>query len=385
MRRTADAVVVGGGIHGCAIAYELAARGLSNVVLLERRYLAGGATGRSAAGVRHQFGTEVNILLSAASIERFGSLADELGYSAGIDFVQGGYLMLAYGAGQIAQLEANARLQKSIDPTNQTVVLSPEEVHDLCPHLQLEGLMGASFNPEDGHLNPWHATHAYARAAQRLGVEVLRQTQLVGLDVQGDAVIGARTSAGFISTPVIVDCAGPHARNVALMAGIDIPVEPQRHQILVTEPVGDFLPMMVISFAHGTYFKQTPHGSVLMGYGDPDNEVREDNQDATWQFLEEVVLRVSRQLPLVSDLRVVRQWAGAYDMTPDSQAILGGIDGLDGFFVDAGWSGHGLQMAPAAAQALAELIHCEQPFIKIDSLRSQRFEVGELTPEPACV
>jgi sarcosine oxidase subunit beta len=385
VRSRADAVVVGGGVHGCAVAYHLAALGMRDVVVVEREYLASGGTGRSAAGIRHQFGTEVNIRLAAASVRMMERLADDLGYAHGIELMQKGYLMLAYTPGQLEQYAANIELQRRIDPENRTVLLSPDEIGQLNPHLNLEGLTGGSFNPRDGHASPWHVTQAFAEAAMRLGVEVERFTEVVGIDVAQGRVARVRTTRGDIETPVVVNCAGSYGGVVSEMVGVTTPLVPQRHQILVTEPVEPICPHMVISFQHGTYFKQTPHGGLLMGYGDPEHEVTGFDQDATWQFLEEVARRTVFHIPVVANARVVRQWAGLYDMTPDSQAVVGPVPGVEGFYMDVGWSGHGFQLGPIIGSVLAQMITGSTPCIDVGDLRYGRFVEDDLCPEPACV
>lgn len=384
MQRTADAVVVGGGIHGCSVAYNLAKRGL-RVVLVEKDYLASGGTGRSAAGIRHQFGTEVNIRLAAASVRLMESLREDLEYRHSIDLMQRGYLMLAYTPAQLAQFTTNRNLQRSLDPQNLTVILSPDEISELNPHLNLEGVLGASFNPRDGHANPWHTTQAYADAARRLGADIETFTELTSIGLRAGKVTAVGTNKGEISTPILVNCAGPFGAVVCKMADLSVPITPQRHQILVTEPVEEICPMMVISFMHGTYFKQTPHGSILMGYGDPENEVIGFDQSASWQFLREVARRITFHMPALRGVRVVRQWAGLYDMTPDSQAILGSVPEVEGLYLDVGWSGHGFQLGPIVGKVLAELIVDGEPSIDISPLRYTRFAEGDLCPEPACV
>jgi sarcosine oxidase subunit beta len=385
MRSLADVVVIGGGIHGCSIAYRLAAKGFRNVVLLEKDFLTAGGTGRSAAGIRHQFGTEVNIRLSSASVRMIEGLPEELGYKPGIGLMQKGYLMLAYGEGELRQFRANATLQKKIDPENLTAILTPREIHELNPYLNLEGVVGASFNPRDGHVDPWHTTHAFAQAALRAGVEINPFTEATGILVEAGRVRAVETTRGRVWTPAVVNAAGPWGALVADMAGVCIPLEPQRHQILVTEPIEEIVPMMVISFRHGTYFKQTPHGSVLMGYGDPEHELKGLSQRSTWEFVDQVARKILFHMPVLKDVRVVRQWAGLYDMTPDSQPILGAVTDVDGLYLDVGWSGHGLQLAPSVGRIIAELVAGEEPFIDVSCLEHRRFAARELVPEPACV
>jgi sarcosine oxidase subunit beta len=385
MRSVADAVVIGGGVHGCSVAYHLAAAGMRNVVLVEKAYLTAGGTGRSAAGIRHQFATEVNIRLAAASVRMMERLVDELEYRRNIELVQKGYLILAYSDEQLEQYCLNTAAQRAIDPDNRTIILSPGDIRELNPYLNLEGVVGGSFNPRDGHANPWHVTQAYADAAVRLGVEINRFTEVTGIDRRGERVVGVRTTRGDIAAPVVVNCSGPWGNQVSAMAGIDVPLYSQRHQMLVTEPLEQVCPMMVLSFTHETYFKQTPHGSFLMGYGDPAHEAVGLDQGSTWDFLEEAARRICFHMPALAQASVVRQWAGLYDMTPDSQAIVGPSMDVEGFYQDIGWSGHGFQLGPIVGKVLAEIVVGEEPSIDVEALRFERFAEGDLCPEPVCI
>ncbi len=385
MQKTADAVIIGGGVHGCAIAYHLARKGWQNIVLLEKNYLASGATGRSAAGIRHQFGTEINILLSAANVRRMEKLAEELDYPEGIELLQKGYLMLAYSAAQLEQFKVNTLLQKKLDPANTTVILDRTEIKEIVPGLNLEGVAGASYNPRDGHANPFHVTQAFARAARRLGVQIHTRTEVSGIEKTANRISGILTYRGDrISTPIVVCAAGAYGKQLGEMVGVDIPVYPERHQILVTEPLEMFLWCMVISLTHGTYFKQTPHGSILMGVGDPDHEVKDFNEQSSWQFLQDVARKITFHMPALQNAKVVRQWAGLYDITPDAQGIVGETE-VDGFYLDLGWSGHGFQLAPVIGQIMAEIISGEKPLIDVECLSLRRFTENRLIPEPYCV
>jgi sarcosine oxidase subunit beta len=383
MKNTAQAVVIGGGVHGCSVAYNLARKGMRDVVLLEKDYIASGATGRCAAGIRHQFGTEINCLLMKEGMEILENLDEELGWDRSLEITHGGYIWLAYSESQAEQLRQNIKLQNSLG-IEDSRFLSPEEIKDIVPKLNIEGVVGGSFNPRDGHANPFQVTYAYAAAARKLGVDINTYTEVTGIEILSPGNFRVRTTAGTIDTPVIVNCAGAYGRRLSAMVGLDVPVYPERHQIFVTEPVEYFLPCMVLSSQHGTYFKQNPNGTILMGVGDPEHEPKEFNTDASWRFLEDAVKKFVFHLPAIKNVRIVRHWAGLYDMTPDSQAIIGATP-VEGFYLDLGWSGHGFQMGPIIGLLLAELITEGKCHLPIEILNLHRYETGELVYEPACV
>lgn len=385
MTGKADAVIIGGGVHGCSIAYHMAKKGWREIVLLEKGYLACGATGRCAAGIRHQFGTEINIRLSMESLRKMEVLEEELAYPESIELMQKGYLLLAYSEDELDLYRCNMDLQKSINPDSATVILDPAQVADLVPGIVRDNLHGGSFNPRDGHVNPFHVTQAYANAARRLGVKIRINSEVSAIENNGSRVTGVVLESGErISTPIVVVAAGAHSKVLGEMVGLSIPIIPERHQIMVTEPLEMFLWAMIISFKHGTYFKQTPHGSLLMGVGDPEHEIKDYNERSTWQFLKDAAEKITTQVPILREANIIRQWAGLYDITPDQQGIVGPT-ALEGLFLDAGWSGHGFQLAPAVGQVMAEIVSGEKPFIDMCCMSLDRFSKGELIPEPACV
>jgi sarcosine oxidase subunit beta len=382
MRKQAEVVVIGGGVNGVAIAYELAKRGCTDVVVLEKEYLASGATGRCGAGVRQQWGTEMNLRMSIESVKMFETMNEDLAYDGDIEFKQGGYLLLAYTDEGWDQFKKNVALQRQhgLDVR----LCTPEQAKEIVPHLNTEGLLGATFNQTDGHCNPFLVTDAYAKAARRLGVEINTYTEVTGIDVKGGKVKGVQTDKGYISCSAVVNAAGGHGAIIAKMAGVDIPVFPERHQILVTEPIAPIQGPMVMSFHHHLYCQQTPHGSFIMGLGDP-TEKPGLNIRASWQFLEEMAQKVTHLLPPLRDVRVVRQWAGLYDMTPDRTPILGGAPGVDGYYMAVGFSGHGFMLAPMTGVVMAEHILGLPTSLPIEKIDLGRFARGELFYEPSVV
>ena len=382
MTKTADAVVIGGGIVGCSTAYNLAKLGCKNVVLIEEKYLASGATGRCGAGLRMQWGTEPNCLLSRDSIRMFENLEEELEYSGSIEFKQNGYLLLAYNEKMAEQFHKNLGLQHKLGVPSRWV--TPEEAKEIVPFINLQGLHGATFCEKDGHCNPFKTTDAYAQAAMRLGVEILTYTRVTNLLREGDKIKGVETTAGIIEAPMVISCAGSYTRELGRMVGVDIPVNPERHQIFVTEPIESLLGPMVMSFYHGIYCQQVPHGGFLMGLGDP-NEIKDYNIDSTWHFMQEMAAKITFILPLIKELRVVRQWAGLYDLTPDKTQILGAVDQVPGFYVAAGFSGHGFMIAPVVGKLMAEVMLGIETEYPIDMYGFDRFASGNLYVEPSVV
>lgn len=382
MNKTADVIVIGGGIVGCATAYNLAKLGCKKVVLIEKKYLSSGATGRCGAGVRMQWGTEPNCVLSRDSIRMFESLEEELGYDDSIEFKQSGYLLLAYNEKMVEQFHKNLGLQHRLGIPSRWV--NPEEIKEIIPHINLQGLHGATFCEKDGHCNPFKATDAYAQAAKRLGVEILTYTKVTNLLKDGDIIKGVETTSGIIETPLVISCAGAYTRQLGRMVGVDLPIYAERHQILVTEPVEPLQGPMVMSFYHGIYCQQVPHGGFIMGLGDP-NEVKDYNIESTWQFAQEMAAKITFILPVLKELRMIRQWAGLYDLTPDKTQILGAIPEVPGFFVAAGFSGHGFMIAPVVGQLMAQLMMGMELEYPINMYGIERFTSGKLYVEPSVV
>jgi len=381
MKKTAEIVIIGGGMAGLATAYNLAAMGMKDIVVCEKSYLMSGSTGRCGAGVRAQWGTEMNCLLGKASIEIFENLNEILDYEGDIEFKQGGYLLMAITEKEVEQFKKNIALQNSLGI--KSVLLTPQEALDIVPELNIEGILACAFHQKDGHANPFHTMIAYAEAAKRLGVEINTFTEVTGIIVENNKVKGVKTNKGDIMTDKILIAAGAWSREIGKMAGVDIPVRPERHQILVTEPVNPKLGPMIMSFAGNIYLQQEPGGEFIMGFGPAEHETY--SVTSTWDFIETMCKKAVRYLPYLKNIRIVRQWSGLYEMSPDAQPILGKADNVEGVYIATGYSGHGFMFGPITGVLMAQYILGLPTTIPIDKLDLGRFERGELIFEPSVV
>ena len=381
MIKKADIVIIGGGIQGCSIAYNLAKKGAKDIVILEKNTCANGSSGRCGAGIRQQFGTKMNCILARESMKTFETLTEELDYD--IELNQAGYLMLAYTEKEMIQFKKNVELEQSLGIDAK--VVTPKEAGEIVPYLNQEGILGGTFCPTDGNVNPLFTTFAYAEAAQRLGVRYYPYTEATEIEIEKGRILSVTTDKGKIITATVVNAAGGYSGQVGKMAGVDIPVYSQRHQILITEHVDSLWKPMLMSFSENFYFQQLPDGGILGGYGDPKNEVIGGNIDSTWQFARTMAKKMVKLVPVLKDVRMVRQWAGLYNMSPDAQPILGEHPKLKGFYLSVGFSGHGFMLAPVTGKLIAELILDGETYIPIDKLDLGRFERGELIYEPSVV
>ena len=243
-------------------------------------------------------------------------------------------------------------------------------------------IVGATFCQKDGHLNPFNTTEAFAKAAERLGVKILKKTKVTGIDVKNDKIVGVETTAGYISTPLVINAAGGWAQEVGRMAGVDLPLYSERHQILVTEPVERI--QDPCTWPSRSIFISSKHPTVHLSWAAATRR-QESERTSSWQFLHEMINTCTTLLPPLRKLNLVRQWAGLYNMTEDAQPIYGKVDNVEGFWLACGYSGHGFMLAPATGILLTEMILGEPLSIDITNLDLGRFERGELCFETSVV
>ena len=380
MKRTSEVVVVGGGCMGASAAYHLTRRGIRDVVLIEREPLLGaGSTGRNAGGVRHQFSDPANVRLSIESIRTIEHFTDHIGQA--VDFHQDGYLFLLSSPRTVAEFRKNVALQRSLGVDVEW--LDPDSARRLAPGLDIGGVVGATFCARDGIADPNGVTAGFARAAQAGGATIERNTEATGIRVESGRVRAVDTNRGRIDTPIVINAAGPYARQVGRLAGVEVPVDPVRRHIFIAAPLAggrDTPPpwpsthIMVIDFETTFYFHREGAG-LLFGMGDPDETPTFDTT-VQWDFLPAVIDVAIRRLPALAGASVSHAWAGLYEMTPDHNPIIGPVRAVEGLFTIAGFSGHGFQHSPAAGRILADLVAGHDPEFDVAPFALERFDHG---------
>ena len=372
----AKVVIIGGGILGLALAHNLAERGETDVVVVEQGYLCAGASGRNGGGVRMQWGTPSLIELAQRSIHLMKGFAAKTGINVWLR--QGGYLFLARSKAVVERLERSAALHNRHGV--KTAILSPAEGRDIVPELSMAGVQACAWNPDDGVVFPWPFLWGYARSAQARGVKVETFTQVRGFELSGGAIRKVRTDRGDIAADTVVLAAGAWSPAVSALAGVSLPNVPHRHEICSTEPLKPFLGPLVSVLDSGLYFSQSMRGEIVGGMGDP-REPAGLEMGSTLRFLSRYAQALTEQLPRAGRVKVLRQWAGCYDVTPDHSPILGHTPGVSNLLQLSGFVGHGFMMAPAVAERMAAWMCTGDPDELFTRFNLSRFAEGRLERE----
>jgi len=412
MTETADVVIIGSGIVGSSVAYHLAEQGCTNVLVIEREAHQGkGSTGKSMGGVRAQFATPVNIQMSRYSIDFFSRFDEVVGHPA--DYRAHGYLFCATTDHHLEYLKTNRKRQLALGVKNVELV-SREDIAKFVPQLRVDDILGGTFCPTDGFVDPHSVMMGFMLKARERGVRLWLDTQVTGIEVEAGSAMSAKpepgtegvppamsakrepssvaritgvtTTRGFVSTRIIVNAAGPWAAEVAHLAGAELPVEPLRRQLVPTEPF-DGLPRrfpMVIDMSTGFHFRREGKG-ILLAWNDPEETVG-FKTDFDPSFVEKILTRAADRVPRLAEAEVNprRAWAGLYEMTPDHHAIIGPAPDVAGLYFVNGFSGHGVMHSPASGRIAADLIlHGHSELIDASQLSAARFAEGRLLEETA--
>ncbi|HEV8148199.1 MAG TPA: FAD-binding oxidoreductase [Bryobacteraceae bacterium] len=384
MNSTAEVVIIGSGIVGSSIAYQLTRAGCRNVVVLERESHQGkGSTGKSMGGVRAQFSTPVNIKMSLFSIPFFRDFEATLGHPSG--YRPQGYLFVATAQKHLDYLRANFEKQVAHGLTT-AQLMQRDDIVRMVPQLRSDDIIGGSFCSTDGFVDPYSVMTGFMLRAMDQGARLERDAEVIAIDRDTSGITAVKTARETISTRIAVNCCGAWSAGIAKMVGIDLPVEPLRRMLVPTEPfdkVAHTAPM-TIDMSTGFHFRPEGRG-LLMAWADPE-ETPGFKTHFERSFVEKILTRAVDRVPVFEELEVnpSRAWAGLYEMTPDHHPILGVAPGVPGFFFANGFSGHGVMHSPATGKILADLIlKGDTDLIDARLLNFERFTEGRQIHETA--
>jgi sarcosine oxidase subunit beta len=363
-QESAEVVIIGGGAMGASAAYHLTELGITDVVLVERDTLGSGSTSKAAGGIRTQFADELNIRIALRSLAEFESFEDRIGVD--IDFRQYGYLFLLDSPDDVRLFRAALALQGSLGVIS--TELTMDEVLTLVPPVETEGLLAATYCPRDGIATPETVVHGYTQAASKRGVRIKQRCGVERISRLGNNIHSVETSEGRIRTDTVICTAGVWSKDLAALAGLELPVTGEARWMHYSPDGGglpDALPL-TIDFTTGFYFHREGPGLAFGG--------REPT-------IEGVATHATRRLPLLAELPIQTSWWGYYEMSPDRNAIVGEASKPTRFLYAAGFSGHGFQQSPAVGEHLAELVAGQRPTLDLSAFSLDRFARGELREE----
>jgi len=377
-----DVVIVGGGVHGLATAYYLAKLGVARVAVLEMSYIGSGGSGRNTAIVRGNYRTPEGVPFYARSVQMYERLGDELDYN--LLFSQQGHLTLAHTDATVTGLHIRAEVNRLMGVDSR--LIWPEEIARLVPGLDLSDhprypILAALYHPPGGIIRHDAVVWGYARAADRLGVDIHPFTQVTGIRRDGGRVAGVATTRGDIRTDVVVNCTAGYCSTIARMVDVDLPITSHPLHALVTEPLKPFLHKIIVSATLHVYVSQTDRGELVIGAEvDP---YASYSTRSTLAFLESAAQHTLELFPSLARVRVLRQWAGICDMTPDFSPIIGPVAERPGFYLDVGWGTWGFKAAPVAGLMTAECVATGEVPSLVRPFALDRFYEDRLVGEKA--
>ena len=382
LRPRYDVVIVGGGTHGLATAYYLAKEhGITNVAVLEKSYIGSGAAGRNTTIVRSNYRTPEGAAFYAASVALYERLTQELGFN--LLYSRRGHLTLAHSDRQLTTMVERADVNALLGIDSR--VVGPAEIAGICPQLDVSGdpqwpVLGALYHRPGAVLRHNGVVWGYARGADRHGVEIHQDTEVTGIEVSGGRVTGVATTRGHVSCGTLVSATAGWSSLVCGLAGVVLPITTHILQAFVTEPLKPFLDAIVVSAQLHVYVSQTGRGELLVGAEiEPYTTYR---GTSTFPFLEQAARHTLELFPQLEAVKVLRQWTGLCDITPDYSPILGETP-VDGFLVSAGWGTYGFKAAPIVGTTLAQTIATGRAPALIEPFALERFTTDTLVSEVA--
>ncbi len=380
MNKTADVLIIGGGIIGLSSAYHLAKMG-QKVILFEKEYLCAGSTGRCIGGIRQQFSSETTIKVAMESIKMFIEM--EQTWKDGIEWYQGGYLFLAHNEEKSNIYKKLIQLQKQFGLDVEYI--SIEEIKKIVPNINDDNLLGAAYCPSDGQANPFLTAQGYAHQIKNINKhtkrknEIYTYTEVTDIITDGNEVKGLITNKGDkFYAPKVLTAAGPFINELTKKIDIDLPVYPERHEAIVTDSA-EFLfePMLVDYREDGCYFHQKHDNGQFIGCYSSIPNVPGTSVDSTFEFLTQMSKRMLRIVPALRYVSIMRQWGGSYTMTPDGSPIMDETN-MKGFYIAGGMCGHGFMLAPMLGKLMAQFMLEGKSDIPLDEFKLNRdYKAGQ--------
>jgi sarcosine oxidase, subunit beta len=377
-----DVVIIGAGVHGLATAYYLAKHGIRNVAVLDKGYLGGGASGRNTAIIRSNYRTPEGVAFYDESVKLYERMSVELGYN--VFFSQQGHLSISHTESGIAGLRVRAEVNKLMGVDSR--VIDADEIKALVPSIDVSRrqrypILAALYHPPGGIIRHDAVVWAYARAADRMGVSIFPFTEAVGIGTSNGSVTSVQTNRGTIQTGTVVNATAGFCSTVSKLVGLTLPVVTHPLQAFVTEPLTPFLDHVIVSATLHVYVSQTDRGELVIGSEiDPYSSY---STRSTLPFLESTAAHTLELFPCLRHVRVLRQWAGSCDMTPDYSPIMGTVPELKGFILDVGWGTYGFKAGPVAGKRIAELIATGKTPQVLQAFSVTRFSEDRLLGEKA--
>ena len=373
LSKDATVVVIGGGVMGASTAYQLTRAGIRDLVLLEANELASGSSGKPLGGVRAQFSDPANIELGARSLRAFRRFGEDFGVDIG--YQQVGYLFLIRDPADVSRYQASIEVQNSLGVDSR--MISATEVAELSPYVDASTVAAAAWSPTDGFVRPTAVVNAYAAAAVALGAEVRTHSPVVGIEQAGDGRVAVRTrDGGVYTTPAVICTCGAWSKQIGAMAGVELPIQPLRRQIVFTHPMEPRPPRIpfTIDYSTTTYFHRNDDGSgLLIGMADKKQRVGFDTT-VTTDWHDDLRAALAMFAPSLAGVEFAWGWAGLYEITPDFNALIGEAD-TEGFrfLYAAGFSGHGFLQGPAVGEAVRDLYLRRKPAVDVSVFDARRF------------
>jgi sarcosine oxidase, subunit beta len=382
LKRRYDVVIIGAGVHGLATAYYLAKHGVTNVAVLDKGYLGGGASGRNTAIIRSNYRTPEGVAFYDESVKLYERMSVELGYN--VFFSQQGHLSISHTESGISGLRVRAEVNKLMGVDSR--LIGPAEIKELVPSIDISPrqrypIQAALYHPPGGIIRHDAVVWAYAREADKMGVSIFPFTEAVGIGRSNSQVTSVETTRGTIETNTVVNATAGFCSTVAKLVGLKLPVVTHPLQAFVTEPLTPFLDHVIVSATLHVYVSQTDRGELVIGSEiDPYSSY---NTRSTLPFLESTASHMLELFPCLRHVRVLRQWAGSCDMTPDFSPIMGEVPDLKGFILDVGWGTYGFKAGPVAGKRIAELIATGKTPKVLEPFAITRFADDRLVGEKA--